>query len=128
MSLFTEYIILILCFLTCFFLMRLANAYYLSVSVSKNRRKSLAKGQSFFDWLLYKKHSEVLPLVFRIGYFLNFGLFLVLAICCPIFYLTQRSDLYNKMFTVYFYASIIFILVPYLAGEAMDKKRKKKNK
>ena len=128
MKLFAEYTILIFTFLVIFFLGRLFIAWYLSVSVSKNKRKSLAKEQTFLEWLLYKRYADVLPLVIRMGYFFNFVFFLASVICVLVFYIMQRPELWNKTFGVYFYTNVMFLIVLFFAGEAKEQKKKKLKK
>ena len=58
---------------------------YIQSSLSKRQRQKI-KYDTFFAWVSYKKHCEVLPKIRIIWYYLNFVLFAICAgaiiVCC----------------------------------------------
>ena len=89
-----------LSFLLMFFMTRLLMEIYLP-TVIKNRRhrEDRKKGQSFWDWLTYKRFRDVIPKreIAYLMYFINFALYFILVIVTVILGACDMIEPYRKV-------------------------------
>lgn len=109
----TDLIILLLAFLVIFFVNRGYIRLYIDASLPKRKRQKLDRsGQTFIEWLLYKKYRDILPKPLLLYYFSIFVTFLISAILIVIFDLSGIPELKRDVVSIYFYGnSIISILI-----------------
>jgi hypothetical protein len=109
----TDLIILLLAFLVIFFVNRGYIRLYIDASLPKRKRQKLDRsGQTFMEWLLYKKYRDILPKPLLIYYFSIFVTFLISATLTVIFDINGLSELKRHVLSIYFYGnSIISILI-----------------
>lgn len=97
-----------LCFLLMFFMTRLLMAMYLCTLIKKRKnRADRTKGQSFWEWLLYKRFWDVLPKseTAYITYWANFVLYFILIISIIVLSSFDMVDRFREiLFSVQFVA------------------------
>ena len=97
-----------LCFLLMFFMTRLLMAMYLCTLIKKRKhRADRTRGQSFWEWLLYKRFWDILPKseTAYITYWANFVLCFILIISIIVLSSFDMVDRFREiLFSVQFVA------------------------
>lgn len=97
-----------LCFLLLFFMCRGVMAMYLSTLIKKRKhRADRTRGQSFWEWLLYKRFWDILPKseTAYITYWANFVLCFILIISIIVLSSFDMVDRFREiLFSVQFVA------------------------
>ena len=86
-------------FLLLFFLIRGALALYICSKIKKNRhREDRKKGQSFVDWLFYRRFSDVIPKSEMLYwfYYVNIILYFLLFVSVFVFNAMNILDSYRS--------------------------------
>ncbi len=63
--------------------------YRLNNSAFKKRKS----GESFLEWLLYKRYKEEIPRLFLVLYFINIFLHLLCAVICAFFWIINKEQM-----------------------------------
>ena len=103
---------LVLLFLECLlmlFVIRGVNLMYIQSSLSKRQRQKI-KYDTFFAWISYKKHCEVLPKIRIIWYYLNFVLFAISAGAIIACYLLNLVKICGLVIGAYFLINMVWLM------------------
>lgn len=75
----------------------------------EKRARKIRKGQSFADWLLYRRFKDVIPKFFLYSYYINSILFLLLAAASVVLKAVNVSrDIIVAVYNYYCYYIIFF--------------------
>lgn len=103
-----------LCFLLMFFMTRLLMAMYLCTLIKKRKhRADRTKGQSFWEWLTYKRFSDILPKgeLAYLAYWGNFILYIILIALSVVLHFCNMLDQCREVL-----CSVQFILIGGVIG------------
>ena len=118
----TDLIFLLLAFLVIFFATRLCIRFYIDSSLPKRKRQKLERcSTTFTEWLLYKKHQDILPKPLLIYYFSIFVTLLISAILIVIFHINGMPELKRYVEWIYFYGNSIAVVLIYGVIRLADK-------
>ena len=118
----TDLIILFLAFLVIFFVNRGYIRLYIDASLPKRKRQKINRsGQTFMEWLLYKKYRDILPKPLLIYYFSIFVTLLISAILIVIFHINGMPELKRYVEWIYFYGNSIAVVLIYGVIRLADK-------
>ena len=100
---FLDIFILTVVFLMFFFLIRAELTMVIHSLIKKpyNRRKR-TEGQSFLDWLIYRKFLDIMPKSDFILYYVNIFLYLVTLVVIVLLHLFKYQEIAGKIQYVYF--------------------------
>jgi len=99
-------------FLLAFFFSRLKIANYLSSNLNSSNRRKRTKGQSFFDWLLYKRFSDIFPNYKKVLYYSHYILYFVFLLTSILLYLLNDSmDIVSSMPFAYLMLEFFVLLL-----------------
>lgn len=128
---------LTLSFLLFFFLLRLTIAILIGYLLNNSNRRKRRKGQSFLDWLFYRRYSDVIPKSFKVWYYSLFIVYVVFSIVTIILDSVGMDDVIVRIpLAIYFFGYQIPYIATFLSwgglkGEVEPGKahtRKKRNK
>ena len=96
-------------FLVMFLGMRLCLSGMGDYMYGEKRARKIRKGQSFADWLLYRRFKDVIPKFFLYSYFFNSILFLLLTFAVIALNLLKVSrDILVAVYNYYWYYISVF--------------------
>ena len=96
-------------FLVIFLGMRLCLSGMGNYMYGEKRARKIRKGQSFADWLLYRRFKDVIPKFFLYSYFFNSILFLLLTFAVIALNLLKVSrEILVAVYNYYWYYISIF--------------------
>lgn len=122
-----EYIfILTLAFLLFFCFIRAEFAMVLN-SLIKNRhhRQKRKEGQSFIDWLFYKRFLDIFPKVNFILYYANAFLYFFSMIAIIVLYNLEKQNWCKHILNIYFYMVAIPVIIFYYIIRVKSNQTKK---
>lgn len=117
--------ILTMAFLMFFFLIRaeIAMVIHCLIKKSQNRRKR-TEGQSFIDWLFYRRFSDIVPRSNFILYYANMFLYFITLIAIVLVYIFKCQAVSGDILYGYFFV----VAVPVITFFHMNKNKSKSKK
>ena len=96
-------------FLVMFLGMRLCLSGMGDYMYGEKRARKIRKGQSFADWLLYRRFKDIIPKFFLYSYFFNSILFLLLTVAVIALNLLKVSrEILVAVYNYYWYYISVF--------------------